>query len=160
MAELEKVLKDVVLGSVGAVATVVEKGGEIARALVEKGQETVANNQETVDSIRRKVREACGSQAGEQQEGIVLEGFEMKTTPVGLQINCPLEAITPEKAEAIRALLDQAEAGSAEQAAPLLMRLDGLCPGVYVTIDVAELPDEKRDAVRALLDGMEVEANG
>ena len=36
MAELEKVLKDVVLGSVGAVATVVEKGGEIARALVEK----------------------------------------------------------------------------------------------------------------------------
>ena len=97
MAELERVLKDVVLGSVGAVATVVEKGGEIARALVEKGQETVQNNQETVDNIRRKVREVCESVSGDKQEAVVVEGFEVKRTPMGLQLNCPLENITPDR---------------------------------------------------------------
>ena len=160
MAELEKVLKDVVLGSVGAVATVVEKGGEIARALVEKGQETVQNNQETVDNIRRKVREVCESVSGDKQETVVVEGFEVKHTPMGLQLNCPLENITPEKAEAIRMLLDQAEKEDAGDDAPLLMRLDGLCPGVYVTIDVACLPAQKRDEIRLLLKDVEVQANG
>ena len=160
MAELEKVLKDVVLGSVGAVATVVEKGGEIARALVEKGQETVQNNQETVDNIRRKVREVCESVSGDKPEEVVVEGFEFVRTPLGLQLNCPLENITPEKAEAIRALLDQAEAESDGGDAPLLMRLDGLCPGVYVTIDVAGLPAQKRDEIRRLLDDVEAQANG
>lgn len=159
MAELEKVLKDVVLGSVGAVAAVVEKGGEIARALVEKGQETVSNNQETVDNIRRKVREVCENVNCGRQVEVVLEGFEMKKTPFGLQLNCPLETISPEKAEAIRILLDQAEAHE-ENEKPLLMRLDGMCPGVYVTIDVAELPAEKRGVIRQLVEGMETQANG
>ena len=156
MAEFEKVLKDVVLGSVGAVATVVEKGGEIARALVEKGHEKVQNNQESVDQIRRKVRGVCDTVAGEcrkaMQDEVALEGFSMQRTDDGLQLTCPMEAITPEKAEAMRVLLDQAEAQEQDDGRPLLMRLDGMCPGVYVTINAAMLPKEKRDRIRALLD--------
>lgn len=66
MNELENIVKSVVYGGIGAAATIVEKGGDIARALVEKGQETVKANQDTVDQIRdtaedlkRRVREFC-----------------------------------------------------------------------------------------------------
>ena len=66
MNELENIVKSVVYGGIGAAATIVEKGGDIARALVEKGQETVRANQGTVDQIRdtaedlkRRVREFC-----------------------------------------------------------------------------------------------------
>ena len=66
MNEIEKFVKDVVYGGIGAAATIVEKSGDIARSLVEKGQETVRNNQGTVDQIRdtaedlkRRVREFC-----------------------------------------------------------------------------------------------------
>lgn len=66
MNELENLVKNVVYGGIGAAAAIVEKGGDIARALVEKGQETVRNNRDTVDQIRdtaedlkRRVREFC-----------------------------------------------------------------------------------------------------
>ena len=66
MNELENIVKSVVYGGIGAAAAIVEKGGDLARALVEKGQETVRNNQETVDQIRdtaedlkRRVQEFC-----------------------------------------------------------------------------------------------------
>lgn len=66
MNELENIVKSVVYGGIGAAATLVEKGGDIARALVEKGQETVRANQDTVDQIRdtaedlkRRVVEFC-----------------------------------------------------------------------------------------------------
>ena len=159
MAELEKVLKGVVLGSVGAVAAVVEKSGKIARGLVEKGQETVSNNQETVDNIRRKVREACERVNCDKQSGAVPDGFEMKKTSSGLQLNCLLEKISPEKAEEIQTLLEQVEA-QAEARTPQLVQLDGLYPGVQVTIDAAVLPAEKRDAIRQLVESMEAQANG
>lgn len=66
MNELENIVKSVVYGGIGAAAAIVEKSGDIARALVEKGQETVRANQGTVDQIRdsaedlkRRVREFC-----------------------------------------------------------------------------------------------------
>lgn len=59
MADLEKMLKDVLLGGVGAVATVVEKGGEVAQKLVEKGRETVRDNREATEELKRRFKEAC-----------------------------------------------------------------------------------------------------
>ena len=58
MSNLEDVLKSVVLGGVGAVATVLDKGAEIGKTLVEKGQQTVDSNQETIDSLKQKFRDA------------------------------------------------------------------------------------------------------
>ena len=66
MNELENIVKSVVYGGIGAAASIVEAGNSIARALVEKGQETVRANQETVDQIKetaedlkRRVRAFC-----------------------------------------------------------------------------------------------------
>lgn len=57
MNELENLVKSVVYGGIGAAATLVEKGGDIARALVEKGQQTVRDNQATVDQIKETAEE-------------------------------------------------------------------------------------------------------
>ena len=66
MNELENIVKSVVYGGIGAAATLVEKSSHLARSLVEKGQETVRANQDTVDQIRetaedlkRRVRQFC-----------------------------------------------------------------------------------------------------
>ena len=59
MTDLEKLVKDVLLGGVGAVATVAEKSGEIAKALVEKGRATVKENQDAAEELKRKWKEAC-----------------------------------------------------------------------------------------------------
>lgn len=161
MAELEKVLKDVVLGSVGAVAAVVEKGGEIARTLVEKGQATVEQNQETVEQIRRKVRSMCEAMSGENDQPDEAGSAPFIRTEQGTELRCMLEAITPEKAEAIRTLLDQAEAsGDEDEDTPLLVHLDSACPGVSVQLAVRRLSDAAREALRALLPLEDAESNG
>ena len=59
MPDLEKFVKDVMYGGIGAAASLVEKGGDLARTLVEKGQETVRNSQETTDDIKRRLQEFC-----------------------------------------------------------------------------------------------------
>ena len=61
MSELEKILKNVVLGGIGAAATLAEKGGEIAKSFVEKGEETVRQNQDVVDDLKQKAKSACDS---------------------------------------------------------------------------------------------------
>lgn len=53
MNEIEKLLKDVVYGSVGAVASVLEVGGEIAKTFVEKGQEAVRQGQECAEDMAK-----------------------------------------------------------------------------------------------------------
>ena len=45
--------------SIGAAASLVEKGGDLARSLVEKGQETVRNSQDTADDSKRRLQEFC-----------------------------------------------------------------------------------------------------
>lgn len=52
MSELEKILKNVLLGSVGAVATAVEKTGDLAKSFVAKGGEVVEQNKGLTDKGR------------------------------------------------------------------------------------------------------------
>ena len=66
MNEIENIVKNVVYGGIGAAAAIVEKGGQLARTLVEKGQETVHANQDTVDQLKetaadlkRRIQEFC-----------------------------------------------------------------------------------------------------
>lgn len=66
MSEIENIVKNVVYGGIGAAAALVEKGGKLARSLVEKGQETVHANQDTVDQLKetaadlkRRIKEFC-----------------------------------------------------------------------------------------------------
>lgn len=57
MSNLEKILRDVGYFGVGAAATVVEAGSKVIKALVDKGEETLRDNQDTVDEIVRKAKE-------------------------------------------------------------------------------------------------------
>lgn len=57
MSNLEKILRDVGYFGVGAAAAVVEAGGKVVKALVNKGEKTLRDNQDTVDEIKRKAKE-------------------------------------------------------------------------------------------------------
>lgn len=61
MSEIEKVLKDVVYGSVGAVATALEVGAGLAKTFVEKGQEAVRQGQERAEEVKQAMKDACES---------------------------------------------------------------------------------------------------
>ena len=61
MAELEKLLKDILYAAVGAVSTAVDKGSELVQELVQKGRQTMEENQETIDNVKQKVKDACDS---------------------------------------------------------------------------------------------------
>lgn len=94
MGDLEKVLKNVVLGSVGAAAVVVEKSGELAKAFVEKGRETVEQNRDTVEEIKRQVKQAVDCKP---------------------DLGVDLSRLTPEQRAELRRQLDQMDR---EDAAP------------------------------------------
>ncbi|MBR3494589.1 MAG: hypothetical protein IKH38_04105 [Clostridia bacterium] len=55
MSELEKILRNIVLGGVGAVATAVEKTGEVAKNLVAKGSEVVSQAAPTREALEREI---------------------------------------------------------------------------------------------------------
>ena len=69
MSDLEKMLKDMMYGVVGAAATVaeqggklydslVEKGGKVCGDLVAKGQDAVNRNREYGEELKRKAKDA------------------------------------------------------------------------------------------------------
>lgn len=91
MSEIEKVLKSVVLGGIGAAAAVVEKGGEIAKTLVEKGEETLRQNQDVADQIKEKVKSACDA----------------------AKVSFDIARMTPEERAELRRQLDAYEAAEA-----------------------------------------------
>lgn len=65
MSELEKVLKKVVYGGIGAAAALVEGVEELGRDLVKKGEEVARGSQETAEDIKRRVKEFCDKFANE-----------------------------------------------------------------------------------------------
>ena len=94
MNELENLVKSVVYGDIGAAATLVEKGGDLARALVEKGQQTVRDNQATVDQIKETAEEL------KQRVRRFCERFMNDDVIVA-------SCLTPEQRAAVRQQLDE-----------------------------------------------------
>ena len=58
MSDLKDFLRDLGYFGVGAAAVIVETGSKAVKALVRKGEKTLRDNQETVDDIVRKAKEA------------------------------------------------------------------------------------------------------
>lgn len=135
MNELESIVKSVVYGGIGAAATIVEKGGDIARALVEKGQETVRANQGAVDQLRdtaedlkRRVREFCEKFMNEDVidvSGLTAEQREALRRQLDEQDELDREAETacrydePAEAEDVPEAVEAEEPAEAQEAAPL-----------------------------------------
>ena len=100
MSNLEEALKSVVLGGVGSVANVLDKGAEIGKTLVEKGEETVKENQETLDTIRQKIKETI--EAGKN---------------IDIKLDFDFTVLTREQRDALRQKLDEADAKEDAEAA-------------------------------------------
>ena len=100
MSNLEDVLKSVVLGGVGAVATVLDKGAEIGKTLVEKGQQTVDSNQETIDSLKQKFRDAVEASKN-----------------IDVKLDFDFTVLSREQRDALRRKLDEADAKEEAEAA-------------------------------------------
>jgi len=58
MSDVKKFLRDLGYFGVGAAAVIVETGSKVVNSLVRKGKKTLQDNQDTVDDIVRKAKEA------------------------------------------------------------------------------------------------------
>lgn len=58
MSDLKNILRDVGYFGIGAAAVVVEAGGKVVKSLVRKGEKVLHDNQDTVDEIKEKAKEA------------------------------------------------------------------------------------------------------
>ncbi len=105
MTEIEKLLKNIVLGGVGAVATVVEQTGKAARTVIEhgdvvasrlvsKGEEAVRAGRDLTEELRRKVETAVDEAVKAAEEC----GAKEEETP------------DPETREALRQTIDDVQA--------------------------------------------------
>ncbi len=92
MNELTDLVKNVLYGAVGAVATVVEKSGDVVNACVEKGKETVEQGRTTAEELKQKWQEACAASAQEEEIDV--------------------SSMTAEQRQELRRKLDEADAAS------------------------------------------------
>ena len=95
MSELEKILKSVLLGSVGAVATAVEKTGELARSFVEKGEDVVDRN--GLADKSREAADAAKTAIGKLKDRIALG-------------DRGVDSLSKAQRDALRARLDELDA--------------------------------------------------
>lgn len=58
MSDLKDFMRDLGYFGVGAAAVIVEAGGKVINNLVRKGEKVLRDNQDTVDDIKRKAKEA------------------------------------------------------------------------------------------------------
>ena len=59
MSDLEKMLKDIVYGGVGAVASALETGSDLAKTFVNKGQKIVEQARPTAEDFARRMKATC-----------------------------------------------------------------------------------------------------
>lgn len=58
MSDLKNILKDIGYFGVGAAAVILEAGGKAVKTLVRKGAKIIEENQDTVDEMKQKAKEA------------------------------------------------------------------------------------------------------
>lgn len=57
MNDLKNILRDIGYFGVGAAAVILEVGGKAVKCLVKKGENTLRENQDTVDDLKRKAKD-------------------------------------------------------------------------------------------------------
>ena len=112
MSDLKSFLRDVGYLGVGAAAVILEAGGKAVKCLVRKGEETLRENQDTVDDIKRKAKEA-GERIKEAAQKVAAKPEEALSEDAAAM---DAAAMSPEERAELRRQLDEADA--AEAAAP------------------------------------------
>jgi len=87
MSDMKDFLRDLGYFGVGAAAVIVETGAKAVKALVRKGEKTLTDNQDTVDELKRRAKEA-----GER----IKEAMEKAAAPAEPEVSTPDEPVTPD----------------------------------------------------------------
>ena len=111
MSNVKNFLRDVGYFGVGAATILVEAGGKAVKALVRKGEKTLRENQDTVDDLKRKAKDAGTKIKGAAQK-VVAKPDPKNSAPIDTA------AMSAEERAELRRQLDEADAVASQPVAP------------------------------------------
>lgn len=140
MSDLKNFLRDAGYFSVGAASVIIEAGGKAIKSLVRKGEETLRENQDTVDEIKRKAKEAGKKIKDAARKAAAKPESAMDAS-----------AMTPEERAELRRQLDAADEAAAQPVVP---------DAIYHTDEPAPAEDAPAEETAAADEDPENSANG
>ena len=145
MNDMKNFLRDVGYFGIGAAAVLVEAGGKVVKSLVRKGEKVLTDNQDTVDDLKEKAK-----QAGERIKAAVQELSKKEEIPEAdipeaemAEVESP-EIEVPE-AEIPEVEVPEVESVSASEAPvvpDVIYRTDEPVPAEEAPTDPNESPEE------------------
>lgn len=142
MSNVKNFLRDVGYFGVGAATILVEAGGKAAKALVRKGEKTLRENQDTVDDLKRKAKDAGTKIKGAAQKVVAKpEPAPKNSSPIDTA------AMSAEERAELRRQLDEADAVASQPVAPdAVYRTSEPIPGEDIPAE-DEADEEPEDSV-------------
>ena len=112
MSDVKKVLRDIGYFGVGTAAALVEAGAKAVKTLVRKGEKTLSENQDAVDDLKRKAKDA-GEKLKDAGEKLKDAAQKMVAKPEAAPEEAsPVDAMSAEERAELRRQLDEADAAA------------------------------------------------
>ena len=140
MNEMKNFLRDVGYFGIGAAAVLVEAGGKVVKSLVRKGEKVLTDNQDTVDDLKEKAK-----QAGERIKAAVQELSKKEEIPEAEMPEVEAPEIEVPEAEIPEVEVPEAESVSAPESPvvpDVIYRTDEPVPAEEAPADPDESPEE------------------
>ena len=140
MNDMKNFLRDVGYFGIGAAAVLVEAGGKVVKSLVRKGEKVLTDNQDTVDDLKEKAK-----QAGERIKAAVQELSKKEEIPEADIPEVEAPEIEVPEAEIPEVEVPEAESVSAPEAPvvpDVIYRTDEPVPAEEAPADPDESPEE------------------
>ena len=140
MSDMKNFLRDVGYFGIGAAAVLVEAGGKVVKSLVRKGEKVLTDNQDTVDDLKEKAK-----QAGERIKAAVQELSKKEEIPEAEVPEVEAPEIEVPEAEIPEVEVPEVESVSAPEAPvvpDVIYRTDEPVPAEEAPADPDESPEE------------------
>ena len=140
MSDLKNILRDIGYFGVGAAAVILEAGGKAVKSLVRKGEKVLTDNQDTVDDLKEKAK-----QAGERIKAAVQELSKKEEIPEADIPEVEAPEIEVPEAEIPEVEVPEVENVSAPEAPvvpDVIYRTDEPVPAEEAPADPNESPEE------------------
>lgn len=145
MNDMKNFLRDVGYFGIGAAAVLVEAGGKVVKSLVRKGEKVLTDNQDTVDDLKEKAK-----QAGERIKAAVQELSKKEEIPEADIPEAEMPEVKAPEIEVPEAEIPEVEVPEVENvSAPeapvvpdVIYRTDEPVPAEEAPADPDESPEE------------------
>ena len=145
MNDMKNFLRDVGYFGIGAASVLVEAGGKVVKSLVRKGEKVLTDNQDTVDDLKEKAK-----QAGERIKAAVQELSKKEEIPEADIPEAEMPEVEAPEIEVPEAEIPEVEVPEAESvSAPespvvpdVIYRTDEPVPAEEAPADPDESPEE------------------